>query len=1686
MSVTKKIKKYGINTKYDWLTMNIPKSYQVQREGAPKSRSVAQFLNRITTNKDQIDRYRHSYSMEGKNDDSGGNDVVNQERNKIRRRGRRRGRRRRNERYEAQSNGRTTLLLHDEEGEEYDPRDEDNPQNIDRSKNNHRRRRNKSNTNTNASNNNPNPNMLTNKIPPSIMYQPYSYTPLDNIDLWNWRDLMNDEFITLLRQNYKSTSSTSSSSSIQLLRLNVRESIGWTPKRMIRLFDKSTYLKSIDLSQCIGCNDRLLVSISRNCLHVTSLKISNCKSLTGKGVLSIVNGKSNKKLIEFILNGTNVSQSNDGGRLFIASLCINCVALKILNISNCIGIYNGAFENVLQSIGNILEDKIATAKLPSIQVFDASNLGGGSIGNTNIVGNSLKKGLKKGLSEVDLEGVLLCIHKNIRSLNLKRCYSLTDESLRSICHKKTSWGHTSHLGSIHVHTLILTDCIQLTDVSMGWISTGCPNIEILNISGCLSLTDWGLRALNRIPQLRLLDLSYLPKITIKGLKMLFIGEEDAPATTGSSLYDINLSNCINIHPILCLRLLSDKCKHLNIINVQSCINVELDWKVIQVLVKNCKYLNNLTIGPAFHERNSSTNGNNNKKSVSRKKRFPSLFKNGSSSSSILHWPSSRALEYLVKYLRTTLLHLDLSGTTVLTEALKELSTMNHLLTLNLKGCIHITNDIFLHLPNWKLQELNISYITAIEYTNGLENITPCEELKILKMNGCIRIKDNELLLLLLTNLSKLNTLEIQHCPLITTNGSLKQIISAKPISERIILTPSPKPYGFSPSTTRDASNYQNTYNIKLKNEQISSIKIQKWWRTYIRKILIIRKARIEKVKKKMAAINIQRVYRGSQSRYINKKILKYKMIVVRRLELHYIRRCNYKRKRKAVSFFKNRTLALYYHQWIQKMQELKHSRGEQSEYDRVQSAMKQLFSKLTDRYFRKWLIAIWTLKRRNGLLSKAMKFSGLKTSHRFLLMWHENVFHHVKRRRNKLSTIFMLCTPTTHDNTILSKKQLKESQQLWKIQLLKVWYRTWKIRALEQRQVLRKRARKVYKNYIKNVLRNWLIQANIIKENKRKFRAILQKMRHGKAIRMLHAWQDVAANLRDTRRALSLFTMRLQRSMIIMWKEMIVNIRYQKYLENRGHEFYVLKMKKIGTCRWYQYIIEKRLSKKRLLKALRLMRSRLVHLTIDKWKRFIIYKHNMLKKALGRARHSKLAMTFSQWYSLAAGRLERIRCAVVIQSAVRGWHYWKGWPEELLAYKWATGIVQAAWRGRVGRKLFTKQNRHVLLEIYKQQEAENDLMEIEDNRVILIKKIYWAASLVQGRWRGIQGRTIAGIARNKRKLLQAQAFNKEQERILREAEERKAQREEENMLRWLASMRLQSWWRGCLGKKAFYAAKYLRLLTQSAVLVQANYRALKARRKSAAKRRMKFDIQQSFDWKAQQGLAMRILKFKQRRTQRLGYRIMKPLGLLPISYNFSTLSNYGIRHEIRLDYILFKMILQREKDGKRHFFDSFLLIISFFLIITPFQSLFSYHPPKVVKTIYKNKSLKQVRAVRLKWSRNMDIAADRLVKQHDAIRIVRHFDQSLIGRTAYVLKIDETYGKRGMAEVKMDDDGTLQYVPIISELGGLQADGNGCVKIKHRKFLNMPGNVTTGWRHNLRLLAEVSNSILLMYKYIFD
>jgi hypothetical protein len=207
----------------------------------------------------------------------------------------------------------------------------------------------------------------------------------------------------------------------------------------------------------------------------------------------------------------------------------------------------------------------------------------------------------------------------------------------------------------------------------------------------------------------------------------------------------------------------------------------------------------------------------------------------------------------------------------------------------------------------------------------------------------------------------------------------------------------------------------------------------------------------------------------------------------------------------------------------------------------------------------------------------------------------------VKRRRKKLTNIFMLCVPSSHDNTKQSKQQQKSAQNMLKLQLERVWFRLWQKRALEQRQMLRKRARKVYKRYIVTVLTQWLIQSKIIKEEKRKFKQIVMKLKHGKTIRILQAWLVVTGEMRDLRRALVCFTMMSQKKIIVQWKKMIVEIKYGRYLETRGDIHYIKRLRKLHVKIWYKWMLEQKKQQKMLLKALRLMRNRLLVQTIEIW-----------------------------------------------------------------------------------------------------------------------------------------------------------------------------------------------------------------------------------------------------------------------------------------------------------------------------------------------------------------------------------------------------------------------------------------------------------------------------------------------------
>jgi hypothetical protein len=353
-------------------------------------------------------------------------------------------------------------------------------------------------------------------------------------------------------------------------------------------------------------------------------------------------------------------------------------------------------------------------------------------------------------------------------------------------------------------------------------------------------------------------------------------------------------------------------------------------------------------------------------------------------------------------------------------------------------------------------------------------------------------------------------------------------------------------------------------------------------------------------------------------------MIEYKRKIVRRLEIAYVARKKWEAKRKALAFFTNRLAAATFHQWLESCQASKHARGEQSEHDRIVRATKALFGKLQDRYYRKWQTFTWTAKRRHGKVLQALKFASTNSEKKWLMVWHENVFHHVKRRRPLLSDLLMTCIPCSHDNSSLAIEKHASAIKMWRVQLLSTWYQLWIKRALEQRQMLRRRARKVYSRYISSVLRCWLEQAHVLREEKRKFRKIMQRMRNGQLVRLIDAWRQVAGDLRDTRRALACFTMGLQRGVVYKWKNMIVEIKYQRFLERRGDVHHSERKKRFASLYWHAWLLERRRNKRMLLKALRLLRNRLAVQTIAIWRSFIKYKRKMLKKALAVAKHGRM------------------------------------------------------------------------------------------------------------------------------------------------------------------------------------------------------------------------------------------------------------------------------------------------------------------------------------------------------------------------------------------------------------------------------------------------------------------------------
>merc|ERR1711871_1140247 len=143
---------------------------------------------------------------------------------------------------------------------------------------------------------------------------------------------------------------------------------------------------------------------------------------------------------------------------------------------------------------------------------------------------------------------------------------------------------------------------------------------------------------------------------------------------------------------------------------------------------------------------------------------------------------------------------------------------------------------------------------------------------------------------------------------------------------------------------------------------------------------------------------------------------------------------------------------------------------------------------------------------------------------------------------------------------------------------------------------------------------------------------------------------------------------------------------------------------------WYNFILEKRHYKRMILKALNMMRNKMLFQSISMWKQKIMDKRNMQKRALAMFRNRLQLKCFQALAKEAGGRLERIKAATLIQKRWRGKMQYDLYNKDRLEKLWATEKIQAAFRGRRGRKKWTKKRRRKDLYQAIKEEKETDEM----------------------------------------------------------------------------------------------------------------------------------------------------------------------------------------------------------------------------------------------------------------------------------------------------------------------------------------------------------------------------------------
>ncbi|XP_014292415.1 F-box/LRR-repeat protein 14 [Halyomorpha halys] len=121
--------------------------------------------------------------------------------------------------------------------------------------------------------------------------------------------------------------------------------------------------------------------------------------------------------------------------------------------------------------------------------------------------------------------------KNLKRLDLRSCWHISDQGIGHLAGQNRETAD----GTLRLEYLGLQDCQRLSDDALKHISAGLTDLQCINLSFCINISDSGLKYLSKMPNLRELNLRACDNISDMGLAYLAEG--------GSRVSSLDVSFC---------------------------------------------------------------------------------------------------------------------------------------------------------------------------------------------------------------------------------------------------------------------------------------------------------------------------------------------------------------------------------------------------------------------------------------------------------------------------------------------------------------------------------------------------------------------------------------------------------------------------------------------------------------------------------------------------------------------------------------------------------------------------------------------------------------------------------------------------------------------------------------------------------------------------------------------------------------------------------------------------------------------------------------------------------------------------------------------------------------------------------------------------------------------------------------